>query len=206
MKYDYKKIGERIKNERKSKGLTQENVVSQLNKTTSVGRTTYIDLEAGKCERFPIQGFTALAELFHCSVGYLLCEYDTRFQIASDIGEVLGLSESAVSHLLHEDNSRAFVNFFLEWDKHYRITQTFLNYGLGAEAEAEKSKTYQSSRIGYDQTAYMFGLRGWAIQEYTHLLDSIYNPDSGASNYQPLLEKYEEQKKSLQKYQSENMM
>lgn len=204
MRYDYQKIGKRVREERIKKDWTQNDVVAKLNNYTSVGRNAYLDLEKGKGQRFPLECFTTLAELFHCSVGYLLCEYDTRFQIASDIGEVLGLSESAVNRLLSEDNSRAFVNFFLEWDKHYRITQTFLNYGRGAKAE--KSKTYQNSSIGYDQTAYMFGLRGWAIQEYTHLLDSIYNPESGESNYQPLLEKYEEQKKSLLKYQSENMM
>jgi len=206
MKYDYKKIGERVRAERKKKEWSQNEVLEKLQARTSIGRNSYLALENGNGGRCPIEVFTLLAEIFNCDVGYLLCEYDSRFQLKEDVADLLGLSERAISQLLASDNSRAFVNYFLEYDRHYEVAQTLLNYCYKAAAEKESSGKFRNIQDAHDNAAIMFGERAWAIQKYTDLLNILYDPAKQTGDYKAFLEKFREQKESLNKYREHKIV
>lgn len=97
MEYDWKKIGKRIREERKKKNLTQEKLADILYKGGKV-RQTIGAWERG--EKFPQFGdFTLMCELFECEVGYLLCEQTCKTRTATDVQAVTGLSEDAINKI-----------------------------------------------------------------------------------------------------------
>ena len=60
--YDYSKIGERIKDERKKNGLTQDELINSLrDKQIAVGRNTLSAMENGIKEKFSFQVLYGLA-------------------------------------------------------------------------------------------------------------------------------------------------
>lgn len=98
--YDYSKIGERIKDERKKNGLTQDELINSLrDKQIAVGRNTLSAMENGIKEKFSFQVLYGLAEIFQCQIGYLLCEYDCKTQSNAAISEITGLSDNAINTL-----------------------------------------------------------------------------------------------------------
>lgn len=98
--YDYSKIGERIKDERKKNGLTQDELINSLrDKQIAVGRNTLSAMENGIKEKFSFQVLYGLAEIFQCQIGYLLCEYDCKIQSNAAISEITGLSDNAINTL-----------------------------------------------------------------------------------------------------------
>lgn len=99
MNYDYKKIGNRIKEERKARGMTQEDFAA----TYHVKRSTVSKWEHG--ETMPnFQTMLDMCKEFDCELGYLLCEngYGNRTREATDICKATGLSEEAVKVLKDE--------------------------------------------------------------------------------------------------------
>ena len=95
-------IGERIRYERKTLGLSQERFAEELDRERAlIGRW-----ERG--ERLPsLEDLINMCELFQCEVGYLLCEegYENKTRTVTDICKSTGLSEEAVK-LLIEDRER----------------------------------------------------------------------------------------------------
>lgn len=199
--YIYEKIGERIQENRKKLKLTQKEIVELIKENgASMGRNAYIDLENGNVKTIHLDVLIALCKIFHCDMGYLTCEYDVKFRIRENLANMFGLSDTATSQLLASDNSRTFVNYFLEYEQHYEIAQTMLNYCLKAASEKSKDMTFRNAADAHNSTAIMYGERSWAIQKYTDLLNTLYDPSSGTGNYQEFLDKYGEQKKSLKEY------
>lgn len=108
MNYDYKKIGERIRQERKaqtnSKGkpMTQDDIAARYH----VKRSTVSKWESG--ETMPnFQTMLDMCKDFDCELGYLLCEggYENKTRTATDICEATGLSEEAVKKLIVTEHS-----------------------------------------------------------------------------------------------------
>lgn len=202
MKYDWKKIGDRIRKLRKDKGWTQQNVIDKINERFPVGRNKYIDLENGKDQNYYIEIFTELCTIYHCDIGYLLCEYDTKFRDRHEMGEMLGLSETAINQLTHADNSRGFVNAFLEYPEHYIIAQTVYNYCQKVSIEKEKATSFRDGSKAKENAALIYGERAWAIDAFTNFINSLYDPSTGTGIYQTFLETYEKQQTALIENQS----
>lgn len=202
MKYDWKKIGDRIRKLRKDKGWTQQNVIDKINERFPIGRNKYIALENGKDENYYTEVFTELCMIYHCDIGYLLCEYDTKFRDRYEMGEMLGLSETAINILTHKDNSRGFVNAFLEYPMHYEIAQTVYNYCKTVSIEKEKAASFRNAAEAKENAALIYGERAWAIDEFTNFINSLYDPSTGTGIYQTFLETYEKQQTALIENQS----
>ena len=101
MEYNYYKIGEIIRRERKNKKWSQEDLLNQLSsKEVKIHRNTLSDIENG-CKKgvFSLPLLTALSELFNCEVGYLLGEYECKTGRNTDIKKETGLTDNAINSL-----------------------------------------------------------------------------------------------------------
>lgn len=96
--YNYKKIGQRIRLERRNAGFSrQEDFGEALGLCTS-SRQTIGKWENGKL--LPsLDDFFKMCKVFDCELGYLLCEYDCKTREATDIQQTIGLSEKAINVL-----------------------------------------------------------------------------------------------------------
>ncbi len=108
-RYDYKKIGKRIRYERRKCGFTsQEDFAEKLGMSAS-SRQTIGKWENG--QQLPsIDDFFIMCELFECELGYLLCEYDCKTRENTDIYQATGLSEKAINVIktLNRENFAPF--------------------------------------------------------------------------------------------------
>lgn len=101
MRYDYSKIGERLKKERKEYGFKSHDALCEYlkeNNYRSFKRQTISKWEQGK-ECPPLDVLLTLCKLYNCELGYLLCEYDCKIKENSDIQEITGLSEKNIEYL-----------------------------------------------------------------------------------------------------------
>ena len=90
-RYEWKKIGERIKHEREKLSFSQE----ELGEKVFVSRQLLSKWEKEKaCPT--LENLTALCNIFDCEIGYLLCEYNCKTREATDIQSETGLSEKAI--------------------------------------------------------------------------------------------------------------
>lgn len=102
MSYSWYKIGERIKEERENKKLTQEELAEKVGKLTghtTLKRQTVAGWERGTPIK-KIEQLTALCEIYECDMSYLLCEYDCKRIASVEISKVTGLSEMAIDSLI----------------------------------------------------------------------------------------------------------
>lgn len=103
MEYNYFKIGERLKAERKNAGFKSHDTLCdyiQEHNYRSFTRQTIAKWEKG-LELPPLDVLCTLCVPFKCEVGYLLCEYDCKTRENTDIKEAIGLSEFAIDTLKH---------------------------------------------------------------------------------------------------------
>lgn len=95
MEYNFKKIGARIRAERKKLGLSQQELCDKINLSQ---RATLGRFESGTSET-PLWVLVELCRVFDCELGYLLCEYDQRNRVNTDLCEATRLSEKAVENI-----------------------------------------------------------------------------------------------------------
>lgn len=119
MNYNYLKIGERIRKERKALKQTQTVFAENFNVT----RRTVSNWENGE---YPpnFQQMIDMCKVFDCEMGYLLCEdgYENKTRATTDICEKTGFSEKAVYMLEqrkeclkeNENSVAAFTSFLIE--------------------------------------------------------------------------------------------
>lgn len=137
MNYDYKKIGERIRQERKAqknskgKSMTQEDIAAKYH----VKRSTVSKWESG--ETMPsFQTMLNMCKDFDCELGYLLCEdgYENKTRKATDICEATGLSEEAVNMLQNKAKLLQYTNELAKIygcpSKMHTYTTSFISYIL----------------------------------------------------------------------------
>lgn len=115
-KYDFQKIGNRIKQERNNAKKSQD----ELGDYIGVTRQTVAKWEHGK-DLPQLSDLLRLCNLFDCEIGYLLCEYDCKTKVATDIKKETGLTEKAISGLAvalskNQVFARQAVNALLECD------------------------------------------------------------------------------------------
>lgn len=101
MSYSWYIIGERIRINRKEKGLSQEQLAEYLEQITAkpTKRQTVAGWENGKPIK-KLEQLTALCEIFDCDMSYLLCECDTKHIRTQDISSSIGLSEKSIDALI----------------------------------------------------------------------------------------------------------
>lgn len=104
MKYNFIEIGNRIANERIAHGWSQDKLIEKLSyKDIRIGRNTLSNIENGSQKpcNFSLGLLAALAELFECEIGYLLCEkeYNCRTRCDTDIYKETGLNEKSIQTL-----------------------------------------------------------------------------------------------------------
>lgn len=103
MKYNFVKIGERLKKERKAAGFKSHDALKENitdNNYRSFTRQTIAKWEKGK-EMPPLDVLCSLCIPFQCEIGYLLCEYDCKTREHTDIQKATGLTEQAIESIQH---------------------------------------------------------------------------------------------------------
>lgn len=101
MEYNFSRIGERLKSERKNAGFKSHDALCdyiQEHNYRSFTRQTIAKWEKG-LELPPLDVLCTLCLPFKCEVGYLLCEYDCKYKENTDVQNITGLSEKAINIL-----------------------------------------------------------------------------------------------------------
>ncbi len=117
-KYNYKKIGETIKEIRKNAKLSQDDFISAAN-LPGTQRKRLGKIERGDADavgKLDLDFFARIADFAGVSIGYILGEYDCPTRQIQDINEVTGLSEEAISSLIEMREDEKFVDEFLKGD------------------------------------------------------------------------------------------
>ncbi len=98
MKYNYNAIGKRIKSERLSAEYETQGAFAEKMGYSYESRQIVANWENGV--KLPhIDDLLKMCELFHCDLGYLLCEYDCKRHEVADVRDVTGLSEKAIEKI-----------------------------------------------------------------------------------------------------------
>jgi Predicted transcriptional regulators len=120
MEYNFVDIGNRITAERNALGWSQDKLIEELsNKGVKIGRNALSDIENGnkQYKNFSLKLLCALAELFNCEIGYLLCEkeYICKTRCDTDIYKETGLNEQSIDALrmikLQDKNANSITLF-----------------------------------------------------------------------------------------------
>lgn len=103
MKYNYIKIGDRLRQLRKDHGYSQDKLIDILDDEygVKIGRNTYSNIENGcqSASNFKLDLLIALSSLYGCDIGYLLCEYDNITGRNTDIQKITGLNDESIRAL-----------------------------------------------------------------------------------------------------------
>lgn len=101
MLYSWHIIGERIRQNRKEKGISQEQLAEYLEMAIQkpIKRQTIAGWENGKPIK-KMEQLTALCDIFDCDMAYLLCECDSKRVVSQHVAPALGLSEKALDNLI----------------------------------------------------------------------------------------------------------
>lgn len=98
IKFSPEKTGKRIYSCRKELSKSQDAFLRKYGDRLNISRSTLSKWENGDGE-LSIWNLLELCEIFECDPGYLLCEYDCKRRVASDIQEITGLSCLASDNL-----------------------------------------------------------------------------------------------------------
>lgn len=102
MRYNFKKVGNRIRDLRKSKKWSQDDFVDQLKaKYLPITRKTISRIEQGDENKFTLPFLLTACDVFGCDMGYLLGEYEEHTRDAADIADKLGFSSLAADNLVY---------------------------------------------------------------------------------------------------------
>lgn len=149
MEYNLDAIGKRIRAERIARGLSQDELISALQtKGVSISRNSVSKLEGGNFSvNLGLNFLAALCKIFDCDMGYLLCEYNERKHIVSDICIETGLSEKAVEYIrsLREKNRIDAVNLLFDVDQKYIDGLFHCLWLCKHPRKTEKSKKYNAA-------------------------------------------------------------
>lgn len=107
MLYLWHIIGERIRQNRKEKGLSQEQISERLEQITGqpTKRQTVAGWENGKPVK-KVEQLTALCQIFDCDMAYLLCECDSKRIVSQQVAPALGLTEKALDNLITANKAK----------------------------------------------------------------------------------------------------
>lgn len=164
-KYSPEIVGERIKKERKAMGISQDAFVEKYGQKLSISsRTTLYKWERGEGE-LSIWNILELSNIFGCSPGYLIGEYDCRTWAATDINAKTGLSEMAITLLSDNPAAGNFVSAVFEdegiHDLLHEVSEALKLEGmLALQPQAMATSVVDSdclSEIDHDPTLFALG-------------------------------------------------
>lgn len=164
-KYSPEIVGERIKKERKAMGISQDAFVEKYGQKLSISsRTTLYKWERGEGE-LSIWNILELSNIFGCSPGYLIGEYDCRTRAATDINAKTGLSEMAITLLSDNPAAGNFVSAVFEdegiHDLLHEVSEALKLEGmLALQPQAMATSVVDSdclSEISHDPTLFALG-------------------------------------------------
>lgn len=148
MNYDFKKIGERIKKERKLRSETQEVFAENF----KVKRSTVGKWEKG--ETIPsFQTMIDMCKLFDCEMGYLLCEpgYESKTRTTTDVCAVTGLSAAAVDKLSVDKQMQCIINEIVINGESISYSTNAILHEQVEYAEITSSGNYKLYKAIYDE-------------------------------------------------------
>lgn len=131
-------IGERIRNTRIEKGISQEDLIIQLQERedkSSIGKNSLIKLEdkRGATLSFRLKTLYAIGEVLQVDINHLLGEQEHKSLDRYDIAKYTGLTEKAVEKLTDPITRRGsypiqpFLNAIIESPYLTRMAQEFNN-------------------------------------------------------------------------------
>ena len=97
IRYDWKRIGQRIKKERDAAKLSQSQLMDKIGRSPESYRVLS-RWEKGTAKP-EFRDMVELCNVFDCELGYLLCEYECKTRETTDIQEATGLLETAIEKL-----------------------------------------------------------------------------------------------------------
>lgn len=189
MDYEERKktIAERIKAERKKKGLKRPALLGKIYMSPSSGKT----LDAWeRGERIPdLKSLALMAEVFDCDIGYLLGDYSERKRDYHDIRQFIDISEEAAANLIKFGEIETFrngLNLLLEEYYHLQSILSAValchNYSTMTNLEREYMRQgittdnmtlYQKTAIISDRTKYREALLANASFRLQFLMNSL---------------------------------
>lgn len=101
MRYDFNKISKRIREMRKSKGMSQEKLIAEMKDIYNlpIARNTLSKIENGEESAYTFDFLYTFSKMFDCDIGYLLGEYDEKKQEVHQLCLATGLSEKGINKL-----------------------------------------------------------------------------------------------------------
>lgn len=157
-------IGNRIKQERKRAGLTQENfgvILAKVLGGAEIGQNCVSDWERGITVP-SVEKLIAMAQIFGCDCGYLLSDYDERSYGTTEICAATGLSEESVQTLCYQHyweigtNTTEVIDFLLhdcvrrDKDHHFRSVLDLLHFFLSYHGSGTMKKSVSVTGRIYD--------------------------------------------------------
>lgn len=133
MEYSLYKIGSRIADLRKEKGMSQEKFIEKLNHDYgfAIGRNKLSKIENGGDIVLGVdisfEFLRCVASIFDCDIGYLIGEYQEKKLEVHQICEYTGLSEEVVAEL-HKKTE--FKKEYPNYDSFLEYLNAFTIYGL----------------------------------------------------------------------------
>ena len=107
MRYNWYSIGERIRECRTKAGYSQEQLASKMDVILLSNENDDRPLSRGLVGRWEngqpikkVEHVAALAEVFKCDIGYILCEYDTKHAKDAEINSMTGLPPVVTDRLI----------------------------------------------------------------------------------------------------------
>lgn len=161
-----KRIGERIKAERKRVGLTQEEFAERLTVLLgcdNIAQNTISNWEKGS----PLpstEKIIAMSRIFGCDCGYLLCDYEQRTHNSTEMCKETGLSERSIQ-ILCNNNKWGFtketrvIDFLLldtverNSKHHFRPILNLLHFFFGYKNDSKIRKAVSIHGFVYDNNS-----------------------------------------------------
>lgn len=157
MEYDWVKIGQRIRENRKALPKGQ-NTLEHFAEEIHCRRQTVSEWEKGKAEPL-LRDVLNMCRLFDCESGYLLCEFDTKTRITAEIQSATGLRESAIKKLAaYQAEKPEVVGEFKGENETVIPMSYFINYGeqLFQMMRAERTNHFEYLRAKNDELFPLF--------------------------------------------------
>ena len=169
MEYNFKEIGERIREKRKSLNYNNQDDFLELLKEKGVyiGRNTLSKIENGSLppEKFTISVMTAMCEIFNCDIGHLLGEYTKRTRAEKIICDEIHLSDTAI-HNIKEDMDNSIIEKPTPKESNAAYLTKLLKE---AENSTNKKKTIDKKEVVPQNETYIHSLN-LILEKYPKLI------------------------------------
>lgn len=152
---NYDKIGDKIREYRKNKGISQTDFISMLkDKGCGIGRNTLSDFENGLQNKITLPQLLAMCDCLGVSLGHLLGEYSAKTYDKQFIIDNLRISEKSIDNLATVKNDYiGALSVLLESNRLQSLLKSIAEYKTACNElislQNELKTEYDNSLIGY---------------------------------------------------------